>query len=117
MASSFSANEWNEGTTDGVGQIALSGFLQPGWTRARVRFIRATTTVRVDRKTGAKRLVRVVEEEGKSALVVAEGENNDDDRGRDKDDKYVEQVIESVEEIQLRWTELNKIAVFKRVRI
>lgn len=25
--------------------------------------------------------------------------------------------VESVEEIQLRWAELNKIAVFKRVRI
>ncbi|GAA5910580.1 uncharacterized protein JCM6883_003222 [Sporobolomyces salmoneus] len=95
----YGSEDWEEGTTKGVGQIALSGFLQPGWTRAKVRFVREKTRVRVNRRTGERR-------------IVAHDEGTEEEEG-----EWEEKVFESVEEIQLRWTELNKIAVFKRVRI
>ncbi|GAA5945209.1 hypothetical protein JCM1841_002575 [Sporobolomyces salmonicolor] len=81
--------DWEQGTTRAVGQIALSGFLQPSWTGATVRFVRGETEVK-----------RVMHRE----------RGGPGDRDETK-------TVETVEEIQLRWTELNKVAVFRRVRI
>ncbi|GAA5956408.1 hypothetical protein JCM3765_005653 [Sporobolomyces pararoseus] len=99
----FSSQDWLEGTTKGVGQIALSGFLQPGWTEARVRFIRSKISLFRNRQTG----------EVSRVDSIAEGLRGGEEKVEDWDRK----TVESVEEIQLRWSEMNKIAVFKRVRI
>ncbi|GAA5923739.1 uncharacterized protein JCM15063_003747 [Sporobolomyces koalae] len=116
--------DWNEGTTEGVGQIALSGFLQPGWTSASVRFIRSRFVVRKHRETG-----RVVVTKDQTVPTPATTFERDDDvlldsrdRGGAEEEKGGEEdwettSYESVEEIQLRWAEMNKIAIFKRVRI
>ncbi|GAA6058750.1 hypothetical protein JCM10212_003438 [Sporobolomyces blumeae] len=118
----FSRSEWAEGTTKGVGQIALSGFHQPGWTAASVRFIRSRTTLRRYRTTGH------VSRVGSSRDAVDDVSDDpfEADRieasmtvareGADPDE-VEEKEVETVDEIHLRWAELSKIAVFKRVRI
>jgi len=100
----YSSVDWSEGTTQGVGQIALSGFLQPGWTSAQVRFIRSKITLKRNRLTGET-----------SRVGKGEGRNGGSDEY--EGDDWQAKVVESVDEIQLKWLELNKIAVFKRVRI
>ncbi|GAA5951475.1 hypothetical protein JCM21900_001575 [Sporobolomyces salmonicolor] len=83
--------DWEQGTTRAVGQIALGGFLQPSWTGATVRFVRGETEV--------------------TRVSVPHRE------GGGRGDRAETKTVETVEEIQLRWTELNKVAVFRRVRI
>ncbi|GJN91574.1 hypothetical protein Rhopal_004597-T1 [Rhodotorula paludigena] len=71
--------DWQRGTARAFGRIALTGFANPSWTHAEVRFL--STEVEVARP-------------------------GDEVETR-----------ESVEEIHLRWDELQKVGVFKRVRI
>lgn len=115
----FSAADWLEGTTKGVGQIALSGFLQPGWTAARVRFVRTETTLERNRVTGQVRRLKVEPEPSRVGLSHGDERQDREAAVQEEEDEeeWETRVVESVEEIQLRWAELNKIALFRRVRI
>lgn len=70
---------WETGAVAGAGRVALSGFVNPGWTSAVITFIRSSKVVK-----------------GPSDEEV---------------------VVNSVEEIRVRWAELGKVGVFKRVRV
>lgn len=80
---------WEAGSVPGAGRVALSGYVNPGWTSAVITFIRSITTVD-----------RVREKEDGSGEEVRE-----------------EKKLETVEEIRVRWQELGKVGVFKRVRV
>lgn len=73
----------------GAGRVALAGYVNPGWTSAVVTFIRSKTTVD-----------RIGEKEDGSGEEVRE-----------------EKELETVEEIRVRWQELGKVGVFRRVRV
>ncbi|GAA5859738.1 hypothetical protein JCM1840_006432 [Sporobolomyces johnsonii] len=92
--------DWELGTARAVGQIALSGFLQPSWTGATVRFVRRETEV-------------VRSRHYRDGFGGGGGGGGGEGEGDGRESK----MVETVEEIQLRWAELNKVAVFRRVRI
>ncbi|ORY75015.1 hypothetical protein BCR35DRAFT_306425 [Leucosporidium creatinivorum] len=78
---------WETGAVAGAGRVALSGFVNPGWTGAVVTFVRSTT--------------------------VVEGGYDEDAAQTERERREVE----GVEEIRVRWAELGKVGVFKRVRV
>ncbi|GAA6047156.1 hypothetical protein JCM3770_006927 [Rhodotorula araucariae] len=86
--------DWRAGTARAFGRIALTGFASPSWTGAQVRFLR--NEVRVVLRDEADRRRR---------------------RRRQGDQEPVEKTVETVDEIHLRWDDLQKVSVFKRVRI
>lgn len=80
---------WDEVTLDGAGRVALSGFVNPGWTSAAITLIRSSTRV--------TRLKYDARDDGEVGEEV--------------------KVVDTVEEIRLRWPELGKVGVFCRVRV
>lgn len=78
-SSSADIPRWETGAVAGAGRVALSGFVNPGWTSAVITFV--------------------------SSATVVQGPSGE------------EGVVHSVEEIRVRWAELGKVGVFKRVRV
>ncbi|GAA5918241.1 hypothetical protein JCM8208_007645, partial [Rhodotorula glutinis] len=85
--------DWSVGTARAHGRIALTGFASPSWTTAQVRFLRSEVRVR---------RARSASERGGGGEGEEQGE---------------ERTIESVEELHLRWEDLQKVGIFRRVRI
>ncbi|GAA5834279.1 hypothetical protein JCM9279_004266 [Rhodotorula babjevae] len=83
--------DWSVGTARAFGRIALTGFASPSWTGAQVRFLKSEVRVRRARSAG--------------------------DEGREGEGQWEERSIETVEELHLRWEDLQKVGVFKRVRV
>ena len=80
---------WETGSRPGAGRVALPGYVNPGWTSAIVTFIRSTTWLK-----------RITQKEDGSGEEIRE-----------------ERDVETVEEIRVRWQELGKVSVFRRVRV
>jgi hypothetical protein len=59
-SSSADIPRWEAGAVAGAGRVALSGFVNPGWTSAVITFIRSSTVVKGP--SGEEGLVHSVEE-------------------------------------------------------
>ncbi|KAM0793324.1 hypothetical protein ACM66B_000782 [Microbotryomycetes sp. NB124-2] len=81
--------DWDRVTHPGAGRVALSGYVNPDWTRAQFVFIKSVHTFDAEGGDGATDLKQL----------------------RDRRERHV------VDEIRVRWPELGKVACFRRVRI
>ncbi|KAL8283753.1 hypothetical protein RQP46_005548 [Phenoliferia psychrophenolica] len=79
--------DWDSGTVAGAGHVAMPGFLQDAWIPAQLVFVRSTHKVTRE----------IFSQDGTTSMETRE--------------------MEVVEEIRLRWSELGKVGVFRRVRL
>ncbi|KAK4055333.1 hypothetical protein OIV83_000616 [Microbotryomycetes sp. JL201] len=84
--------DWDRVTHYGAGRVALSGYVNPDWTRAQFIFI-------------------------KSLHKVKCGCRQDDDGLCDHVNVQMQDERVVVDEIRVRWPELGKVSCFRRVRI